>query len=139
MLEDIGISVIDIGPEDNKSVDYPDFAAKAAMAISTGEQRRGILICGTGIGMSIVANKYPYVRGTLCHNIFTAKMAREHNDSNLLILGERVIDKELAREIVIIWLNTEFAGGRHARRLDKIKEIEKNILYKEKKSEQKFI
>jgi ribose 5-phosphate isomerase B len=84
---------------------------------------RGIVICGTGIGMSIVVNRYPGIRGTLCADIFTAKLCREHNDSNILVLGGRIIGKGLAAEIVNTWLNTPFEGGRHQRRLDKINQI----------------
>jgi ribose 5-phosphate isomerase B len=88
---------------------------------------RGILICGTGIGMSIVANRYPNVRAALCHDHFTAQMSRLHNDANVLVMGERVIGKGVALEIVRTWLDTEFEGGRHQKRLDKIGEIEKSI------------
>ncbi len=88
---------------------------------------RGVLICGTGIGMSIVANRYPNVRAALCHDHFTARMSREHNDANVLVMGERVIGKGVALEIVQTWLDTEFAGGRHQKRLDKIRQLEKSI------------
>jgi ribose 5-phosphate isomerase B len=88
---------------------------------------RGILICGTGIGMSIVANRYPNVRAALCHDHFTAQMSRLHNDANVLVMGERVIGKGVALEIVKTWLETEFEGGRHQKRLDKLQEIEKSI------------
>lgn len=108
-----------------ESVDYPDFGEKVAYNISIGKTKRGILICGTGIGMSIVANKFPNVRAALVHDQFTAKMSREHNDANILILGERVLEPDIAKELVDIWLKTGFTGGRHQRRLDKIKEIEK--------------
>ena len=91
---------------------------------------RGILVCGTGIGMSIVANRYPGVRAALCHDHFTAQMSREHNDANVLVMGERVIGKGVALEIVKTWLDTEFAGGRHQKRLDKITDIEKSITAK---------
>jgi ribose 5-phosphate isomerase B len=117
----------DYGPVDNKSVDYPDFGAKVAEAISTGSVDRGILICGTGIGMSIVANKYPHVRAALCHDHFTARMSRLHNDANILVMGERVVGKGVALEIVKTWLETEFEGGRHKNRLDKIQAIEQTI------------
>jgi ribose 5-phosphate isomerase B len=88
---------------------------------------RGILVCGTGIGMSMVANRYPKVRAALCHDHFTAQMSREHNDANILVMGERVIGKGVALEIVKTWLETDFAGGRHQKRLDKIQAIEKSI------------
>jgi len=121
------IQVSDFGPAGKESVDYPDFGAKVADAVSKGTMDRGILICGTGIGMSIVANRYPNVRAALCHDHFTAQMSREHNDANVLVMGERVIGKGVALEIAKTWLDTEFAGGRHRKRLDKIKDIEKSV------------
>ena len=124
------IQVSDFGPAGKDSVDYPDFGAKVSQAVSNGSMDRGILICGTGIGMSIVANRYPGVRAALCHDHFTAQMSREHNDANVLVMGERVIGKGVALEIVKTWLDTEFAGGRHQKRLDKITDIEKSITAK---------
>ena len=124
------IQVADFGPAGKDSVDYPDFGAKVSEAVSKGTMDRGILICGTGIGMSIVANRYPGVRAALCHDHFTAQMSREHNDANVLVMGERVIGKGVAMEIVKTWLDTEFAGGRHQKRLDKITSIEKSITAK---------
>jgi len=124
------IQVSDLGPAGTESVDYPDFGAKVAEAVSKGTVDRGILICGTGIGMSIVANRYSNVRAALCHDHFTAQMSREHNDANVLVMGERVIGKGVALEIVKTWLDTEFAGGRHQKRLDKIKDIEKSVSVK---------
>jgi ribose 5-phosphate isomerase B len=121
------IEVSDFGPAAKESVDYPDFGKKVAEAVSRGTMDRGILICGTGIGMSIVANRYPGVRAALCHDHFTAQMSREHNDANILVMGERVIGKGVALEIVKTWLDTEFGGGRHQNRLDKITQIEKSI------------
>ncbi len=121
------IQVSDFGPANKDSVDYPDFGAKVSEAVSKGTMDRGILICGTGIGMSIVANRYPHVRAALCHDHFTAQMSREHNDSNILVMGERVIGKGVALEIVKTWLDTGFGGGRHQKRLDKITAIEKSI------------
>ncbi len=121
------IQVSDFGPSSRDSVDYPDFGAKVAIAVSKNTVDRGILICGTGIGMSIVANRYPNVRAALCHDHFTAQMSREHNDANILVMGERVIGKGVALEIVKTWLETKFAGGRHQKRLDKITELEKSI------------
>ncbi|RMF97140.1 MAG: ribose 5-phosphate isomerase B [Candidatus Schekmanbacteria bacterium] len=117
----------DVGTNNEESCDYPDFAVSVAKRISEGKAEKGILICGTGIGMSITANKFPGVRATLCHNSFTAKMSREHNNSNILVLGERDIDEETALEITKIWLETPFAGDRHQRRLDKIKAIEEEL------------
>lgn len=107
-----------------QSVDYPDFGEKVAMDVSTGKAESGILICGTGIGMSIVANKFPNVRASLCNELFSAKMSRLHNDANILVLGGRIIGKDLANEIVRTWLTTPFEGGRHANRLKKIALIE---------------
>ena len=119
-----GIEVKDAGTFDESSVDYPDFGIKVASAVSRKEFSRGILICGTGIGMSIVANKFPSIRATLCSDMFTAIMARRHNDSNILVIGGRVIGDVLALEIVRLWLETPFDGGRHQRRLDKIDRID---------------
>jgi ribose 5-phosphate isomerase B len=124
------IQVSDFGPAGKESVDYPDFGAKVADAVSKGTMDRGILICGTGIGMSIVANRYSNVRAALCHDHFTAQMSREHNDANVLVMGERVIGKGVALDIVKTWLDTEFAGGRHQKRLDKIKDIERSVSMK---------
>ncbi len=121
------IQVTDLGPAGKDSVDYPDFGAKVSAAVSNGTMDRGILICGTGIGMSIVANRYPRVRAALCHDHFTAQMSREHNDANILVMGERVIGKGVALEIVKTWLDTPFGGGRHQKRLDKITELEKTV------------
>ncbi|MGE5173665.1 MAG: ribose 5-phosphate isomerase B [Betaproteobacteria bacterium] len=122
------IQVSDFGPAGKESVDYPDYGAKVSEAVSRGTVDRGILICGTGIGMSIVANRYANVRAALCHDHFTAQMSREHNDANILVMGERVIGKGVALEIVQTWLDTEFAGGRHQKRLDKIQAIEKTLI-----------
>lgn len=116
--------MVDVGTYSEDSVDYPDFAAKVARPISSGEFERGILICGSGIGMSIVANKFPGVRAALCTDTDTARMSRMHNDSNVLVLAGRRTDAETAAAIVNVWSNTEFEGGRHKRRLDKIKNIE---------------
>ena len=124
-LEKMGLAVEDLGTDNGESVHYPEFAVKAARCVSRGECQRAILVCGTGIGMSIVANKFPGVRGALCHNLYTAKMSRLHNDSNLLILGGRVLDPVDAEGIVKMWLETPFEGGRHQKRLDMISAIEK--------------
>jgi len=120
------IEVVDYGTSGPESVDYPDYGRKVSEAVSNGTVDRGILICGTGIGMSIVANRYPQVRAALCHDHFTAQMSRLHNDANVLVMGERVVGKGVALEIVKTWLETEFEGGRHQKRLDKIREIEKS-------------
>jgi len=124
LLRKIGnIEVIDFGTAGPDSVDYPDFGKKVSEAVSDGQADRGILICGTGIGMSIVANRYPKIRAALCHDHFTAKMSRQHNDANVLVMGERVIGRGVACEIVQTWLETEFEGGRHQLRLNKIGKI----------------
>ena len=119
----------DLGPANADSVDYPDYGAKLAATISEDDSLNGIVICGTGIGMSIVVNRFPKVRGTLCSDVYTAKLCRQHNDSNVLIMGGRVVGKGLASEIVQTWLETPFEGGRHSRRLDKIDNIQ-NMLTK---------
>lgn len=130
-LLNTGWDVDDLGPHSGDSVDYPDFGIKLAEAVADKKVNRGIVICGTGIGMSIVVNRYPGIRGTLCSDVFTAKLCREHNDSNILVMGGRVIGKGLAAEIVNTWLNTEFEGGRHQRRLDKINQIDASLKSKE--------
>jgi ribose 5-phosphate isomerase B len=121
------IEVADHGTMTRDSVDYPDYGRTVSEAVSQGSADRGILICGTGIGMSIVANLFPRVRAALCHDNFTARMSRLHNDANVLVMGERVIGRGVALDIVKVWLETEFEGSRHQRRLDKIREIEKSI------------
>ncbi len=126
-LTELGCEVVDYGPSEETSVDYPDFAEKVSMAVSQSQAERGILICGTGIGMSIVANKFPGVRATLCYDLYTARMARLHNDSNILVLGGRITGLDLAREIVKVWMETPFEGGRHERRLHKIALIEERL------------
>ncbi len=123
-LSEKDIEYIDYGTTNNDSVDYPDYAIKVAESVSREEIDRGILICGTGIGMSIVANKFHGVRAALCHDAETAEASRQHNDANILVLGGRVLDEQVALSIVEIWLKTEFSGGRHQKRLEKIKELE---------------
>ncbi len=124
-LEGLGHQIEDFGTDSQDSVDYPDYALPVAKAVAKGALDRGILICGTGIGSSMVANKVPGIRAALCHDTYTAQMSRSHNDANILCLGGRVIDKQLARTVVEVWLNTPFSGGRHAGRLKKIEGIEK--------------
>jgi ribose 5-phosphate isomerase B len=124
-LKSSGLEAIDFGSFDETSVDYPDFGILLAQKVSKGELERGILICGTGIGMSIVANKFPGVRAALVNDLYSARCSREHNDSNILVIGGRVVGKELAKEIARVWLNTSFSGGRHKRRLEKIEALEK--------------
>ena len=127
LLEELNIEWEDMGTKDEESCDYPDFGAKVAESVSKGNVERGLLICGTGIGMSIVANKFPGVRAALCSEDFSAKMSRLHNDSNMLVLPGRVIDINTAISIVKSWIVTEFEGGRHQKRLDKITAIEKRL------------
>ena len=126
LLSELGYEVNDMGPANSDSVDYPDYAISVAQALTTNKVSRGIVICGTGIGMSIVVNRFPGIRGTLCSDVSTAKLCRQHNNSNILIMGGRVVDHGLAREIVKVWLNTPFEGGRHQKRLDKITQFEKS-------------
>ena len=117
------IDVEDVGCYSEDSVDYPDVGIKLAAMVSSGKFDKGILMCGTGIGMSMVANKFPHVRAALCADIFSAVMSRRHNDSNILVLGGRVIGDILAMEIVKVWLETPFDGGRHQRRLEKFDKL----------------
>ena len=124
LLAELGMEYVDFGPDSNESVDYPDFAAPVANGVASGNFDRGILICGTGIGMSIAANKVKGIRCALVHDVFSAKATRNHNDSNIIAMGERVIGAGLAREIVSTWLAQDFEGGRHLRRVEKITEIE---------------
>ncbi|MEK6600072.1 MAG: ribose 5-phosphate isomerase B [Deltaproteobacteria bacterium] len=127
-LKELGFdNVVDMGSNDNESVDYPDYGIPVAEKVSRGELEKGILICGTGIGMSIVANKFPNVRAALVNDVYSARMAKEHNDANILVIGGRIAGKGLAREMVKTWLGAKFEGGRHQRRLDKIREIEKGM------------
>ncbi len=127
VLEKLGIDQVDFGTGNEESCDYPDFGEKVAMAVSTGSAERGILVCGTGIGMSIVANKFPGVRAALCSEDYSAKMSRLHNDSNVLVLPGRIIDKATAERILDTWFRTDFEGGRHQRRIDKIAAIEERL------------
>ncbi len=127
-LKEEGVELLDLGPQNSDSVDYPDYGIKLAKAVAEDDGMNGIVICGTGIGMSIVVNRFPGIRGTLCSDLYTAKLCREHNDSNILILGGRVVGKGLALEIVKTWLSTPFEGGRHQKRLDKIKDIDLMLL-----------
>ncbi|PRX35771.1 ribose-5-phosphate isomerase [Orenia metallireducens] len=124
LLDEKGIEYHDFGPDSTDSVDYPDFAKEVAYSVTNGEYDRGILICGTGIGMSIAANKVKGIRAALCHDVFSAKATRLHNNSNILTMGERVVGSELALEIARTWLDTGFEGERHQRRIDKISQLE---------------
>ena len=123
-LADWGHEVVDVGADSRDSCDYPDYAAKAAQMIVAGEAERGILVCGTGIGVSITANKVRGIRCALCTDSYMAMMSRAHNNANMLAMGARVIGPGLAEAIVKTWLETPFEGGRHQRRLDKIHALE---------------
>ena len=125
-LKELGYEVNDMGPKNQNSVDYPDYGIRIAQAVTQNTNSRGIVICGTGIGMSIVVNRFTGIRGTLCSDLYTAKLCREHNDSNILIMGGRVVGHGLAREIVKVWLSTPFDGGRHQKRLDKINQFDES-------------
>ena len=118
VIEELGHQVDDQGCHSSDSVDYPEFAKSVCAKVQAGQCDRGILLCGTGIGMSMVANKFTGIRAALCQEIFTARMSREHNDANVLCMGSRVVGLGLASEVVREWLTTEFAGGRHQRRID---------------------
>lgn len=122
-MEAQGIAVTDVGTHSETSMDYPETGKIVAEKVSANEHDRGILICGTGLGMSMVANKYPHVRAALCNDLFSAAMSRRHNDANILVLGGRVIGDILALEILKTWLETPFEGGRHQRRLDMFDQI----------------
>lgn len=128
MLRERAVDCADFGTDSSDSVDYPDFAAKVASAVSSGKAELGILICGTGIGMSITANKFSGVRAALVHDEFTAQMAREHNNANILAMGGRVLTSDQGKRLVEIWLDAEFEGGRHQNRLDKISAIEQQVI-----------
>lgn len=124
VIEELGHEVVDVGNTSDESVDYADYGIPAAEMVAAGEADRGIIICGTGIGMSISANKVKGIRCALVQDLFTAKVTREHNDTNVLAMGERVVGPGVAQEIVKIWLSTEFEGGRHARRVEKMMSYE---------------
>jgi ribose 5-phosphate isomerase B len=126
MIRGMGYDALDYGPEGNESVDYPDFAGKVAESISKTEVDRGVLICGTGIGMCMVANKFNGVRAASVWDDLTAQMSRLHNDANVLCLSADLIGEQSVDRMIDIWLKTEFEGGRHARRVEKITQIEEN-------------
>ena len=119
LLEELGYNMTDAGPQNEASVDYPDYGNQVAQAVASGNYDSGILICGTGLGMSMVANRYPEIRAALCNDLFSAIMSRRHNDANILVLGGRVVGITLAEEIVRAWATTPFDGGRHSDRLNK--------------------
>lgn len=124
LLTELKVEYHDFGTYTTESVDYPDISRQVAESVAQGEYERGIIVCGTGIGVSIAANKIKGIRAALCNDVFSAQMSREHNDANVLTLGERVIGPGLARMIVEVWLKTAFAGGRHACRVGKIMDLE---------------
>ncbi len=126
-LREKNVEICDLGTMNDDSVDYPDYGIKVARAVSLGEADRGILICGTGIGMSIVANKFPGIRAALITDEFTAQMSKEHNDANIIVMGGRVLSSAQAQKMVQIWLEASYEGGRHQRRLDKIANLEDDI------------
>lgn len=119
-LEAMGYAPLDLGTDDTASVDYPDYADKLAQAIKAGKATRGILVCGTGIGISIAANRHREIRAALCHDATTARLSREHNDANVLVLGGRIVGEEVAKECLTAFLATPFAGGRHEGRVAKL-------------------
>jgi ribose 5-phosphate isomerase B len=127
LLRRLGHEVEDVGTYSGEAVDYPDIAARVARKVSHGEADRGILICGTGLGMCITANKFPGVRAAPCHDEFTAEVSRRHNDANILCLSADLLSEQLVDHMIEIWLSADFEGGRHARRLAKIGEIEAEI------------
>ena len=125
LLEQMGHEVLDFGPDSGESVDYPDFAFQVASAVAESRVERAILVCGTGIGMCIAANKVKGVRAAPCHDSITVEMSRRHNDANVLCLSADLLGEELIGRIVRLWLETEFEGGRHARRVEKVAKIER--------------
>jgi ribose 5-phosphate isomerase B len=124
-LEAAGFKPLDLGTHSTDSVDYPDIANTLAEAIRTGKAKRGVVICGTGIGVSIAANRHPFIRAGLCHNTTDARLTRQHNDANVLALGGRTTGVEVAKDCLRVFLTTEFEGGRHARRVAKLGTPEK--------------
>jgi ribose 5-phosphate isomerase B len=119
-ISSLGYGVLDLGTDSPDSVDYPDFAHALSEAVTQGKAGRGVLVCGSGIGVSITANRHPGIRAALCHNAETARLSRQHNNANVLAMGERIIGVDVARECLRAFLETEFEGGRHARRVAKM-------------------
>jgi ribose 5-phosphate isomerase B len=126
-LGTMGIRAHDVGTHSDQASDYPDYAAKVAEAVSIGQFQRGILVCGSGVGMAIAANKFPNIRAVVCLDEETARISRCHNDTNIIAFAERRTDTETAQGILRTWLETEFEGGRHKARLDKIRDIERRL------------
>ena len=135
LLRQLGHEVEDVGTYSGEAVDYPDIAARVARKVSHGEVDRGILICGTGLGMSITANKFPGVRAAPCHDDLTAEMSRRHNDANVLCLSADLLGERLVARMIELWLVTPFEGGRHGRRVEKIREIEREVEAERKKGQ----
>ncbi|MHC4939937.1 MAG: ribose 5-phosphate isomerase B [Planctomycetota bacterium] len=123
-LEAAGHTILDCGCHSEESCDYPEFGAAVGRAVAGGDAERGVLVCGTGIGISMAANKIPGIRAALVHDRFTAEMSRKHNDANVVVFGARVIEPEHARELLDCWMATDFEGGRHRRRVDKINALD---------------
>jgi len=119
-LRGLGFAVLDLGTHSGDSVDYPDYGYRMAAALGEGKARRGVVVCGSGLGISMAANRFPWVRAAPCHDVTTARLAREHNDANVIAFGERLIGVEVARQALQAFLQTPFAGDRHARRVDKL-------------------
>lgn len=126
LVQGLGHEPVDCGPDSSDSVDYPEFASRVATSVVSGRVDRGVLICGTGIGMCITANKFAGVRAAPCHDSVTAEYSRLHNDANIICLSADQLSDQQAEQVVTIWLSTNFEGGRHARRLEKIAEIERH-------------
>ena len=122
-LAEWGYEPLDLGTYSTDSVDYPDMAAKMADAIKAGKAERGVLVCGTGIGISIASNRFPFIRAALIHDAFGARLCREHNNANVIVFGGRTTGIEVAYDCLNIFLNTQFAGGRHARRVEKLSRL----------------
>lgn len=130
-MRELGHEVIDFGANSDEPCDYPDFAAEVCRAVTAGQAERGVVICGTGIGMSIAANKMPGIRAALCHDAFTTELSRRHNDANVLAMGAWVVSLPHARQLVELWLNTPYDGGRHVPRLDKIDLLDRRRIREE--------
>lgn len=122
LLDEQGFETLDLGPETADPVDYPDMAGRLVVALKEGRAQFGVMACGSGIGIAIAANRYPWIRAAMCYDVTTSRLAREHNDANVLALGARLIGPEVARDCLLTFLNTPFAGGRHARRVAKLSE-----------------
>ncbi len=129
-LKEENLEFFDAGTNNSDSVDYPDYAERVAEAVAAGEFDRGIIVCGSGIGVAMTANKIPGIRAAVCNDLESARLSREHNDANVLAVGGRVIDEKKAKEIVDLWLKTKFIGGRHLKRLEKIAKLEKKYSLK---------